>query len=92
MRRIKMVLSVGVVMVALLALAAGSTMASEIEEFEIDGDEVEIELLGGGNLEFEDLDSGDIFGFGGLDFDDFDDNDDDNNNDDNERVSVRIIR
>jgi hypothetical protein len=85
MRRIKMVLSVGVVMVALLALNAGSAMASEIEELEIDGDEVEIELVGGGDLEFEDLDGEDVFSFGVLDVDDDDDDDDD------EREVTRIV-
>jgi hypothetical protein len=84
MRRIKMLLSVGVVMVALLALNAGPAMASEIEELEIDGNEVEIELVGGGDLEFEDLDGEDVFGFGVLDVDDDDDDDD-------EREVTRIV-
>jgi hypothetical protein len=61
MKRIKLVLAVGAVMVAMLALNAGSAMADEIEEFEIDGNEVEIELVGGGDLEFDadDVDDGD---------------------------------
>ena len=70
MKRIKLVLAVGAVMVAMLALNAGSAMADEIEEFEIDGNEVEIELVGGGDLEF-DADDDDIF-----DHDDEDDGDD----------------
>jgi hypothetical protein len=61
MKRIKLVLAVGAVMVAMLALNAGSAMADEIEEFEIDGNEVEIELVGSGDLEFDadDVDDGD---------------------------------
>ena len=70
MRRIKMVLSVGVVMVALLALTAGSAMADddlvffgwgnnygEIESFEIESDgELDIEFEGGGDIETYDYD------------------------------------
>jgi len=75
MKRIKLVLAVGAVMVAMLALNAGSAMADEIEEFEIDGNEVEIELVGGGDLEFDadDVDVEDVFGFDVLDIDDDDD-------------------
>ncbi len=82
MRRIKMVLSVGVVMVAMLALTAGSAMADddlaflgwgnygEIESVEIESDgELDIELAGGGDIETYDYDL--------LDHDDDDDDDDD---------------
>ena len=74
MKRIKLVLTIGVVMAALLALNVGSAMADEIEEFEIDGNEVEIELVGGGDLEFDadDVDVEDVFGFDVLDIDDDD--------------------
>jgi len=74
MKRIKLVLAIGVVMAALLALSVGSAMADEIEEFEIDGNEVEIELVGGGDLEFDadDVDVEDVFGFDVLDIDDDD--------------------
>jgi hypothetical protein len=74
MKRIKFVFAVGAVMVAMLALNAGSAMADEIEEFEIDGNEVEIELVGGGDLEFDadDVDVEDVFGFDVLDIDDDD--------------------
>jgi hypothetical protein len=74
MKRIKFVFAVGAVMVAMLALNAGSAMADEIEEFEIDGNEVEIELGGGGDLEFDadDVDIEDVFGFDVLDIDDDD--------------------
>jgi hypothetical protein len=74
MKRIKFVFAVGAVMVAMLALNAGSAMADEIEEFEIDGNEVEIELGGGGDLEFDadDVDAEDVFGFDVLDIDDDD--------------------
>ena len=79
MRRIKLVFAVGVVMVAMLALNAGSAMADEIEGFEIDGNDVEIELPGGAGLvELDDLEDGDIFGFNVLDLDDVDLDDDDN--------------
>ena len=78
MRRIKLVFAVGVVMVAMLALNAGSTMADEIEGFEIDGNDVEIELPSGVDLvELDDLEDGDIFGFDVLDLDDVDLDDDD---------------
>ena len=79
MKRIKLVLAVGAVMVAMLALNAGSAMADEIEEFEIDGNEVEIELVGGGDLEFDadDVDVEDVFGFDVFDVDDDDDDGDD---------------
>jgi hypothetical protein len=79
MKRIKLVLAVGAVMVAMLALNAGSAMADEIEEFEIEGNEVEIELVGGGDLEFDadDVDVEDVFGFDVLDIDDDDDGGDD---------------
>jgi hypothetical protein len=74
MKRIKLVLAVGAVMVAMLALNAGSAMADGIEEFEIDGNEVEIELVGGGDLDFDadDVDVEDVFGFDVLDIDDDD--------------------
>jgi hypothetical protein len=86
MKRIKLVFAVGVVMVAMLALNAGSAMANEIKDFEIDGDEVEIELAGGGDLELEDAD---IFGFDDLDLDD--DDDDDSINEGNDQEVVRIV-
>ena len=71
MKRIKLVFAVGAVMVAMLALNAGSAMADEIEEFEIDGNEVEIEFVGGDDLEFDTDDVG-VFGFDVLDIDDDD--------------------
>ena len=96
MKRIKFVFAVGAVMVAMLALNAGSAMADEIREFEIDGNEVEIELVGGGDLEFDadDVDVEDVFGFDvqDIDYDDddiFDDDDDDD--DEQEVVSVSDI-
>jgi hypothetical protein len=95
MKRIKLVLAVGAVMVAMLALNAGSAMADEIEEFEIDGNEVEIELVGGGDLGFDadDVDVEDVFGFDVLysDYDDddiFDDDDDEDDDDEQEVVEV----
>ena len=99
MKRIKLVLAVGAVMVAMLALNAGSAMADEIEEFEIDGNEVEIELVGGGDLEFDadDVDVEDVFGFDVLDIDDddddiFDDDDDDDIfDDDDEQEVIRVL-
>jgi hypothetical protein len=94
MKRIKLVLAVGVVMAALLALNAGSAMADEIEEFEIDGNEVEIELVGGGDLEFDadDVDVEDVFGFDVLDIDDEDDDifDDEDDDDDDEQEVIRV--
>jgi hypothetical protein len=93
MKRIKMVLAVGAVTVAMLALNAGSAMADEIEEFEIDGNEVEIELVGGGDLEFDadDVDVEDVFGFDVLDID-YDDDDifDDDDDDDDEQEVIRV--
>lgn len=96
MKRIKLVLAVGAVMVAMLALNAGSAMADEIEEFEIDGNEVEIELVGGGDLEFDadDVDVEDVFGFDVLDIDYDDDDifdDDDDDDDEQEVISVSDI-
>ena len=94
MKRIKLVLAVGAVMVAMLALNAGSAMADEIEEFEIDGNEVEIELVGGGDLEFDadDVDVEDVFGFDVLDIDDDDDIfDDDDDDDDDEQEFIRVL-
>ena len=89
MKRIKLVLAVGAVMVAMLALNAGSAMADEIEEFEIEGNEVEIELVGGGDLEFDadDVIVEDVFGFDVLDID-FDD--DDIFDDDDEQEVIRV--
>jgi len=89
MKRIKLVLAIGVVMAALLALSVGSAMADEIEEFEIDGNEVEIELVGGGDLEFDadDVDVEDVFGFDVLDIDD----DDDIFDDDDEQEFIRVL-
>jgi hypothetical protein len=89
MKRIKLVLAVGALMVAMLALNAGSAMADEIEEFEIDGNEVEIELVGGGDLEFDadDVIVEDVFGFDVLDID-FDD--DDIFDDDDEQEVIRV--
>jgi hypothetical protein len=98
MKRIKLVLAVGALMVAMLALNAGSAMADEIEEFEIDGNEVEIELVGGGDLDFDadDVDVEDVFGFNVLDIDDdddiFDDDDDDDvDDDDDEQEFIRVL-
>jgi hypothetical protein len=100
MKRIKLVFAVGMVMVAMLALNAGSAMANEIKDFEIDGDDFEIELAGGGDLEFDDLEDSDIFGFNVLDLDDddldLDDNDDDDDddfsiNEGNDQGVVRIV-
>ena len=95
MKRIKLVLAVGAVMVAMLALNAGSAMADEIEEFEIDGNEVEIELVGGGDLDFDadDVDVEDVFGFDVLDIDDDDDDifdDDDVDGGDDEKEVIRV--
>ena len=94
MKRIKLVLAVGAMMVAMLALNAGSAMADEIEEFEIDGNEVEIELVGGGDLEFDadDVDVEDVFGFDVLDID-YDDDDifDDDDDDDDEQEVIRVL-
>ena len=89
MKRIKLVLAVGAVMVAMLALNAGSAMADEIEEFEIEGNEVEIELVGGGDLEFDadDVIVEDVFGFDVLDID-YDD--DDIFDDDDEQEVIRV--
>jgi hypothetical protein len=88
MKRIKLIFAVGVVMVAMLALNAGSAMANEIKDFEIDGNEVEIELAGGGDLELEDED---IFGSDFLDvLDDFDD-DDVSINEGNDQGVVRLV-
>jgi hypothetical protein len=91
MKRIKFVFAVGAVMVAMLALNAGSAMADEIREFEIDGNEVEIELVGGGDLEFDadDVDVKDVFGFDVLDIDD--DDDDDIFDDDDEQEVIRVF-
>jgi hypothetical protein len=92
MKRIKLVLAVGAVMVAMLALNAGSAMADEIEEFEIDGNEVEIELVGGGDLEFDadDVDVEDVFGFDDDIDDDDDDIFDDDDDDDDEQEVIRV--
>jgi hypothetical protein len=90
MRRIKLVFAAGAVMVAMLALNGGSAMADEIEGFEIDENDVEIDLAAGGDLELDDLEDGDIFGFNVLDLDDVDLDDDDNDfsiNEGNERES-----
>jgi hypothetical protein len=94
MKRIKLVLAIGAVMMAMLALNAGFAMADEIEEFEIDGNEVEIELVGGGDLEFDadDVDVEDVFGFDVLDIDDDDDIfDDDDDDDDDEQEFIRVL-
>ncbi len=100
MKRIKLIFAVGVVMVAMLALNAGSAMANEIRDVEIDGDDFEIELAGGGDLEFDDLEDSDIFGFNFLDLDDddldldFDDDDDDDDvsiNEGNDQGVVRVV-
>ena len=92
MKRIKFVFAVGAVMVAMLALNAGSAMADEIREFEIDGNEVEIELVGGGDLEFDadDVDVEDVFGFDVLDIDYDDDIFDDDDDDDDEQEVIRV--
>jgi hypothetical protein len=75
-------------------LNAGSAMADEIREFEIDGNEVEIELVGSGDLEFDadDVDVEDVFGFDVLDIDDDDDIfDDDDDDDDDEQEFIRVL-
>jgi hypothetical protein len=86
-KRIKLIFAVGVVMVAMLALSAGSAMANEIKDVEIDGDDFVIELAGGGELELED---DDIFGFSLLDLDDLEDLEDldDDDDDDDDDVSI----
>ena len=68
MRRIKLVFAAGAVMVAMLALNAGSAMADDdlafwgwgndrIESVEIESDgELEIEFKGGGDIETYDYD------------------------------------
>jgi hypothetical protein len=79
MKRIKLVLAVGVVMAALLALNAGSAMADdrvvfddringhEIEDIELESDgEWDIEFEDGGDIETDDID---VFGFDVLDGD-----------------------
>jgi hypothetical protein len=94
MKRIKLVLAVGAVMVAMLALNAGSAIGDELEEFEIDGNEVEIELVGGGDLEFDadDVDVEDVFGFDVLDIDhDDDDIFDDDDDDDDEQEVIEVL-
>jgi hypothetical protein len=99
-KRIKLIFAVGVVMVAMLALNAGSAMANEIRDVEIDGDDFEIELASGGDLEFDDLEDSEIFGFNFLDLDDddldldFDDDDDDDDvsiNEGNDQGVVRVV-
>jgi hypothetical protein len=90
MKRIKLVFAVGAVMVAMLALNAGSAMADEIEEFEIDGNEVEIEFVGGGDLEFGADDAG-VFGFDVLDIDDDDNIFVDDDDDDDEQEVIRVL-
>jgi hypothetical protein len=89
MKRIKLVFAAGAVMVAMLALNAGSAMADEIEEFEIDGNEVEIEFVGGDDLEFDADDVG-VFGFDVFDIDDNDDIFDDDDDDDEQEV-IRVL-
>jgi hypothetical protein len=80
MRRIKLVVAMGVVMAALLALSAGPAMA------DIDFDEGDVEGLsfGGGGV-FLVVDS-DVDSFDDDSFDDDDDDDifDDDNDDDND--------
>ena len=97
MKRIKLIFAVGVVMVAMLALNAGSAMANEIEDVEIDGDDFEITLADGSEVELED---DDIFGFSLLDLDDLEDLEDldvddaDNNvsiNEGNDQGVVRVV-
>jgi hypothetical protein len=97
MKRIKLIFAVGVVMVAMLALNAGSAMANEIKDVEIDGDDFEIELAGG-DLELEDFEDSDIFGFefldldgDDLDLDDDDDDDDSSINEGNDQGVMRIV-
>ena len=92
MKRIKLIFAVGVVMVAMLALNAGSAMANEIKDVDIDGDDFEIELAGG-DLELED---DDIFGFSLLDLDELEDLDDDDDdhvsiNKGNDQGVVRVV-
>jgi hypothetical protein len=96
-KRIKLIFAVGVVMVAMLALNAGSAMANEIEDVEIDGDDFEITLADGSEVELED---DDIFGFSLLDLDDLEDLEDldvddaDNNvsiNEGNDQGVVRVV-
>ncbi len=83
MKRIKLVLAVGVAMAALLALNAGSALAddkrvlfdgdihdSEVESVEVEWDgELDIEFEDGGDIETYDYD---VFGFDILDIDDDD--------------------
>jgi hypothetical protein len=96
MKRIKLIFAVGVVMVAMLALNAGSAMANEIKDVDIDGDDFEITLADGSEVELED---DDIFGFSLLDLDDLedledlDDDDDDNVsiNEGNDQGVVRVV-
>ncbi len=90
MKRIKLVFAVGAVMVAMLALNAGSAIADEIEEFKIDGNEVEIEFVGGGDLEFDADDVG-VFGFDVLDIDEDDNIFDDDDDDDDEQEVIRVL-
>jgi hypothetical protein len=91
MKRIKLVLAVGAVMVAMLALNAGSAMADddlafwgwgdygEIESVEIESDgELDIEFEGGGDIETYDYDLLDYH----YDYDDYDDDDDDDDEED----------
>jgi hypothetical protein len=92
MKRIKLIFAVSVVMVAMLALNAGSAIANENKDVEIDGDDFEIELAGG-DLELEDLEDNDIFSFldDDLDLDLDDDLDldlDDDLDDDDDNVSI----
>ena len=93
MKRIKLIFAVGVVMVAMLALNAGSAMANEIKDVDVDGDDFEITLADGSEVELEDED---IFGFSLLDLDDLEDLDDDDDdhvsiNEGNEQGVVRVV-
>jgi hypothetical protein len=83
MRRIKLVVAVGVVMAALLALSAGSAMA----DIEFDEGDVEGLSFGGGGV-FLVVDS-DVDSF---DDDDDDDDifDDDDNDDDDKDVEIDL--
>ena len=96
MRRIKLVFAVGAVMVAMLALNAGSAMADDldfdgdldcdgrggVEEVDTFSGEVEVECENGDEFEFSSgLIADDIFDNDIFDNDIFDDGDDDHDND-----------
>jgi hypothetical protein len=82
MKRIKLVLAVGVVMAALLALNVGTALADDrvefddringhkIEDIEVESDgELDVEFVGGGGFETDEID---VFGFDLVDIDEED--------------------